>query len=398
MDVLVRRYRKLIDATNTEIKRFIYDDIDWNQPLIGIMGQRGVGKTTLMLQRIKLSFPDITKAFFVTLDSIWFGQHTLLELADSLIEKFGVTHIFLDEVHKLPGWQQQIKNLYDLYPELHIVFTSSSLLVMDYSIGDLSRRAAMYQLPGLSFREFLMFEGKDVYDKVSLEDILYSHQHIASQISEGVNIVSLFHKYMEVGCYPFYHTMKRDDYYNRLYQVVTAVIESDIPAIENKIEYETLIKAKRLVSIVSGSLPYQPNLSTLTGVMSTNRAQLVKLFDLLERGGIFRQLFNVTKSPKTLGKAQKILLNNSSLMYALEKPNIGAARECAFAQMVSVGHKINYAKIGDFTVDERYIFEIGGKGKGFAQIRNIPDSFVVADNMEVGIENRIPLWLFGYLY
>jgi hypothetical protein len=132
--------------------------------------------------------------------------------------------------------------------------------------------------------------------------------------------------------------------------------------------------------------------------MGTNRAQLVKLFDLLERGGIFRQLFNAIKSPKTLGKAQKILLNNSSLMYALEKPNIGAARECVFAQMVSVGHKINYAKIGDFTVDERYIFEIGGKGKGFAQIRNIPDSFVVADNMEVGIENRIPLWLFGYLY
>lgn len=397
MDALIRRYRKLIDATNTSKRRFLYDEIDWSQPLIGIMGQRGVGKTTLMLQRIKLEFPDTSKAFFASLDSIWFGQHTLLDLADYLIEQFGITHLFLDGVHRMPGWQQQVKNLYDLYPELHVVFTSSSLLVMNYSMGDLSRRVSMYHLPGLSFREFLMFEGEPVFDKLSLSDILYSHQKISQQLTEEKNMLSLFHKYMKVGYYPFYGTMKRDDFYNRLYQILTAVIESDIPVVENKIEYETLIKAKRLVGIVSGTLPYQPNLSTLSGIMGTNRAQLLRLFDLLERGGIFRQLFNKTNSPKALGKAQKVLLNNSALMYSLQDPNIGAVRETVFAQML-VGHKLNYAKVGDFLVDGRYIFEIGGKGKGFAQIRNLPDSFVVADDISVGIENKIPLWLFGFLY
>lgn len=397
MEILVRTYKRRLAEVETKIHRFLYSEIDWSQPLIGIKGQRGVGKTTMMLQRIKEIDPEGSKSFYANLDNIWFADHSLLDLAEALLSR-GVTHLYLDEVHRMPGWEQQVKNLYDSYTELHVVFTGSSLLVMDHSIGDLSRRVSMHTLPGLSFREFLMFEGFEVMDRLSLQEILYSHEKIAPSISSRLDIVSLFHKYMEKGYYPFYRSMRINDYYSRLSQVVTTVIESDIPAVETKIDYETLIKAKRLMAIISASLPYIPNISTLSGLMGTNRAQIIRLFDLLDRSGLIRQVFTAQNSPKSLAKPQKILLNNSSLMYALETPRIGAVRESTFASLVGSGHNVGFAKDGDFIVDNRYLFEIGGRGKGFAQIRNIPDSFVAADDIEFGLGNKIPLWLFGFLY
>lgn len=397
MEILIRTYKRRLAEVTTKIHRFIYSEIDWSQPLIGIKGQRGVGKTTMMLQRIKETDPEGDKSFYANLDNIWFADHSLIDLAEELLQR-GVTHLYLDEVHRMPGWERQIKNLYDSYPELHIVFTGSSLLVMDHSIGDLSRRVSMYTLPGLSFREFLMFEGHEVVNRLTLSDILYSHETIAPSISAQLNVLSLFRKYMEKGYYPFYKCMKTNDYYSRLSQVVTTVIESDIPSVETKIDYETLIKAKRLMAIISASLPYIPNMSTLSGLMGTNRSQIIKLFDLLDRAGLIRQLFIASNSPKRLAKPQKILLYNSSLMYALETPQIGAVRESTFASLVGVGHNVGFAKDGDFIIDNRYLFEIGGKGKGFAQIRNIPDSFVAADDIEFGLGNKIPLWLFGFLY
>ncbi|MCM1531211.1 MAG: AAA family ATPase [Bacteroides sp.] len=397
MDVLMRAYRRRLDAVDSRIHRFLFEDIDWTQPLIGIKGQRGVGKTTLMLQRIKKADPTGAKSFYVSLDNLWFADHSLIDLAEEIL-KSGIKHLYLDEVHRMPGWERQIKNLYDSYPELHVVFTGSSLLEIDYSIGDLSRRVSMHTLPGLSFREYLMFEGHEVRERLSLQDVLYAHETIAPSVSSSLKVLPLFRRYLERGYYPFYKSMKRDDYYNRLEQTVSTVIESDIPAVENKIDYETLIKAKRLVSIISGSLPYIPNMSTLAGVMGSTRSHILKLFDLLERAGIIRQLFMGVNGSKSLAKPQKILLDNASLMYAFETPQIGAARESAFASFLSVSHRVNFAKQGDFVVDGRYLFEVEGKGKGFAQIRNIPDSFVVADDIEFGLGNKIPLWLFGFLY
>ena len=397
MEVLNYRYKKLLKETDTKIHRCLFTEIDWAQPLIGIDGQRGVGKTTLMMQRIKETDPSGEKSFYASLDNLWFADHSLIDLAEHMIAR-GVEHLYLDEVHKLPGWERQIKNIYDSYPELKVVFTSSSLLEIDHSIGDLSRRVSLHFLPGLSFREFLLFEGIDAGKSLTLSDVLYSHESLAPSISAGLDILSLFKSYMNKGYYPFYKHMRTNDYYNRLQQIVTTVIESDIPAVEKKIEYETLLKAKRLLAIIAASLPYIPNVSTLAGLMGTNRNQLLKLFDLLDRAGLIRQLFSCAKNPNSLAKPQKILLNNSSLMHALENPKIGAARESTFASLLSVGHKVGFAKDGDFMVDGRYIFEIGGRGKGFAQIRNIPDSFVVADEIEFGFENKIPLWLFGFLY
>lgn len=397
MDLLKQRYKKLLEGVKTDIHRSLYYKIDWTQPLIGIKGQRGVGKTTLMLQRIKESDPTGDASFYASLDNLWFADHTLIDLAEELIAR-GVSNLYLDEVHKLPGWERQIKNLYDSYPELHVAFTSSSLLIIDHSIGDLSRRVSMYTLPGLSFREFLHFEGITSIEKLTLGDILYSHETKAASISSQIDILSYFRKYMSKGYYPFYRSMGTADYYNRLDQMISAVIDLDIPAVENKIEYETLLKAKRLIGIIAGSQPYQPNMSTLAGLMSTNRNQLLKLFDLLDRAGIIRQIFSTMGNPKGLAKPQKVLLNNSSLMCALDSPKIGAERECTFASFLSFGHNVGYSKEGDFIVDNRYLFEIGGKGKGFDQIKDRPDSFVVADDIEFGFGNKIPLWLFGLLY
>lgn len=325
------------------------------------------------------------------------SEHLLIDLAEILIRE-GVSSLYLDEVHRMPGWERQVKNLYDSYPELHVVFTSSSLLVIDNSIGDLSRRASMYTLSGLSFREFLMFEGVDAGDILTLPDILFSHETIAPSISSRIDVLRYFKRYMAVGYYPFYKTMTKPDYYNRLEQTVSTVIDSDIPSVEKRIDYETLIKAKRLIAIIAGSQPYLPNLVTLSGVMGTNRSQLLKLFDLLDRAGIIRQIFAAVKSPNSLAKPQKILLDNSSLMCALDETKIGAQRECTFASFVSEDHRVGFAKDGDFIVDGRYLIEIGGKSKGFAQIKDIPDSYVVADDIEFGFGNKIPLWLFGFLY
>ena len=397
MEILRRRYKKLLSDVKNDIHRFLYYEIDWTQPLIGIKGQRGVGKTTLMLQRIKDSDPLGDSSFYASLDNLWFAEHSLIDLAEILIKQ-GVSNLYLDEVHRLPGWERQIKNLYDSYPELHIVFTSSSLLVIDHSIADLSRRASMYSLPGLSFREFLMFEGINSFDRLTLSDILYSHETIAPSISSGVDILSYFHRYLAKGYYPFYKSMGKDDYYSRLVQTISTVIDSDIPAVENRIDYETLIKAKRLISIIAGSQPYQPNMSTLAGLMGTNRSQLLKLLDLLNRAGIIRQIFTSLGNAQSLAKPQKVLLDNPTLMHALEATKIGAERESIFASFLSVCHRVNFAKDGDFIIDNRYLFEIGGKGKGFAQIRDIPDSFVAADDIEFGFGNKIPLWLFGFLY
>lgn len=397
MEILRRRYKKLLSAVKTDIHRFLYYEIDWSQPLIGIKGQRGVGKTTLMLQRIKETDPSGEQSFYVSLDNLWFADHSLIELAETLVSQ-NVFNLYLDEVHRFPGWERQVKNLYDQYPELHLVFTSSSLLVIDHSIGDLSRRASMYTLPGLSFREFLMFEGEEPMDRLALTDVLYSHETIAPAISSRIGIQAYFRKYMSKGYYPFYKSMRTDDYYGRLEQTISTVVDSDIPAVEKKIDYETLIKAKRLIGIVAGTQPFQPNMTTLAGLMGTNRNQLLKLFDFLDRAGIIRQIFANVNSPGSLAKPQKVLLNNSTLMCALGTPKIGAERECTFASFLSVDHRVGYAKDGDFIIDNRYLFEIGGKGKGFAQIRDIPDSFVVADDIEFGFGNKIPLWLFGFLY
>lgn len=396
MDRLKRQSASLLKYINTKHVRNLYDTITWNARLIGIKGARGVGKTTLMLQRIKLAFPNPDKALYVSLDDIWFGSHTLLDLAE-LAENSGITHLFIDEVHRMPGWQRQIKNLYDFHPALSVVFTGSSLLEMDHSIADLSRRCLMYTLPGLSFREYLEFEGFR-FNRISLSDVLYDHVMIANGILSEVDVLKQFGRYLRHGFYPFYTTETEADYLTRVNNMLSSVIDYDVPAVEN-VEYTTRIKAKQLINIMASQSPSPLNAKLTADLMDITKNQLVKLFSLLERSQILRLLyFKAERNPKAMVKPQKILFDNPSILYATGYADKCKVRESYLASMMAVEHELAYPKAGDLLVDGRYLFEVGGAGKGFEQIKDLPDSFVAADDMESGFGNKIPLWLFGFLY
>ena len=398
MDALFLSYNRRLEETQTNFLRYLYNNIDWSERLIGIKGAKGVGKTTMLLQHIKLTFPNRSQAFYVALDNIWFSSHSLTELVEYLYTH-GVTHLFLDEIHKYPNWIRELKNIYDDYPQLHIVFTGSSLLEIDNAKGDLSRRLRIYMLHGLSFREYLDITGIAHLPILSLEEVLNNHMQQASSITSKVKVLPHFEKYLREGYYPFFlETNSEESYFERLQQVVSTVIENDIPAVE-KIEYETLQKAKRLLMILSQSAPFTPNIANMCAMLSTTRNHLIHLLSLLERATLIRQLHADNKGLKALGKPDKILLNNTNLMHALGSfADAGTARESFISAMMSYNHTIQYAKQGDLLVDGKYLFEVGGKKKGFTQIADLPNSYVVADSIEIGFGNKIPLWLFGFLY
>jgi predicted AAA+ superfamily ATPase len=398
MEALFLAYNRLLEGTNCDYLRYLYTRIEWEERLIGIKGARGVGKTTMLLQHIRLSFPDWSKAFYVSLDNIWFSTHTLQELTEYLYTH-GVTHLFLDEVHRYSGWAKAIKNIYDSYPSLHIVFTGSSLLEIDNAEADLSRRLRTYQLEGLSFREYLALSNHAHINTYPLEDILTHHQQIAAGITSKIKVLPHFEQYIQQGYYPFFlETSSVASYYERTQKIVTTVIENDIPAVEN-LEYETLQKAKRLLVLLAQMKPFTPNISSLCEALSTTRNQLIRLLFLLHRAALLRLLYTERKDLKALGKPEKILFNNPNLMQALVLPaDKGTVRESLFAAMLVQGHAIHYPQKGDLLVDGTWLFEIGGKGKGFDQIKDIPNSFVVADEIEIGFGNKIPLWMFGLLY
>lgn len=396
METLKRQYQRLLKLTSTEYVRDLYNQISWNARLVGIKGARGVGKTTMMLQRIKQAFPDPAKALYVSLDDIWFASHTLVELGENA-EREGITHLFIDEVHRMPGWERQIKNLYDFFPDIHVVFTGSSLLEIDHSIADLSRRCLMYDLRGLSFREYLEFEGMS-FQKLSLSDVLYDHQKLASEIAGEKDITGLFRKYLKHGFYPFYTTETEADYLIRVNNMVATVIDYDVPAVE-KVEYETLVKAKHLLTVIASQTPSPLNAKETAALLDVSSNHLIKILNLLERSQILRLLYYKTeRNPKSMAKPQKVIFDNPSILYALGFADKGKVRETFFASMLAEGHEVAYPKKGDLFVDNRYLFEVGGKGKGFTQIKDLPDSFVVADDLPVGLGNKLPLWLFGFLY
>jgi hypothetical protein len=309
----------------------------------------------------------------------------------------GITHLFIDEVHRLPGWQRQIKNIYDFYPELSVVFTGSSLLELDRSVADLSRRCLMYSLPGLSFREYLGFQGVE-FSKVSLSDILYNHESLVREYSKDIDILAQFKRYLRHGFYPFYTTESETNYLSRVRNMITSVIDYDIPAVE-RVEYATLLKAKQLLTIMASQTPSPLNAVQTAAAMGVTTNQLMKILSLLDRSQILRLLYyKAERNPRSLAKPQKVLLNNPSLLYALGYPDTGKIRESFFASMIAQGHEVTYPKKGDLSVDGRYLFEVGGATKEFTQIKDLPDSFVVADDIAFGIGNKIPLWMFGFLY
>lgn len=395
IDYLYQISNRKINQISLTYKRPLYYQINWDNRLIGIKGPKGVGKSTLILQHIKENFHDRSKVLYVSLDNMWFSSNDLFDLVEYHYTHGG-THIFLDEIHKYKKWQDCIKNIYDDYPDLHIVYTGSSILKLKSGDGDLSRRLRSYEMSGLSFREYLMFEGALNYPEISLEDILADHVSIASDIVSRIKILPFFETYLSNGYYPFYKE-EGDGYLFRVQEVITQTIDMDIPAVED-VEYSTLQKLKKLLMILAVQVPFIPKMNELYKELDTNREQGLKLLNLLEQAKMISMLKTPAKALKNISAPEKLYLDNTNMMYALSSyVEIGTVRETFFMKQLSLSHGVSLPAKGDFKIDQKYLFEVGGRKKSFDQIKDEKDSYLAIDSIEIGNGNKIPLWLFGFL-
>lgn len=389
---------RLVRSIDTTFKRYIYDEIDWNVRMLCIRGAKGVGKTTMMLQYIKEHFPKTSSALYVTLDDLWFSNNRLIDLVDYHYSHGG-THLFIDEVHRYPflSWSTELKNAYDKYPSLHIVFSGSSLLQLNQSTADLSRRCIFYDIQGLSFREFAMLDKKVELPLLTLSRLLEEHESIAIDITTENKILPLFNDYLNHGYYPFYKETGRS-YANAVQQVITNIIDNDLPSIKN-IEHITTVKLKRLFVILSQIVPFSLNLTSLGQQLETPRQTALKMCMLLQEAALLNLLYSEKKSLSQLAKPEKLYLENTNLLYAMSnRAEIGTVRETFFVNQLKESHDVSYTDKGDFKIDGTYIFEVGGRNKTFKQIKDIPNSFLAIDDCETGYGNKIPLWMFGLMY
>lgn len=393
---LFNNYHRKIARIDLRFKRYLYNQINWSARIINIKGARGVGKTTMLLQHILENYDDIDQTLYASLDDLWFATHSLIDLVD-WADQHGMRRLYLDEVHKYEKWNVTLKNIYDSYPDMSIVYTSSSLLIMDNAAVDLSRRQTAYTLYGLSFREFLTFENVLHCPAIALEDLLQNHVRHSMQIVQNVKVASYFETYQEHGYYPFYREVG-EDFSSRLREIVSVVIESDLPAVE-KMTFETIQKVKKLVMIISERVPFEPKMSELWAQLSTNNELGLRMLYALDKAQILALLTSKAKNYKYLYKPDKIFLGNPNLMHALcPAVNKGNERETLFFCQLHVNNDVKHPLKGDFLVNDKYLFEVGGRKKSFEQIADVPNSFLAVDDTEVGHGNRIPLWLFGFTY
>lgn len=398
MEELFRKYYQKIQRIETTFIRSFSNDINWNARLIGIKGARGVGKTTLLLQYMKLNYSaNLEESLYVSLDSFSFKGRTLVGVADEFVLNGG-KYLFLDEVHKYVNWSQELKNIYDDHSELKVVFTGSSLLEILNARADLSRRAIVYHMQGLSFREYLELETNEKFDKLSLEDILTNHLNIANSINSKIKPFRYFDAYLKQGYYPFYKE-DTDLYEQRIEEIINMMLEIELPLLRG-VAIGLVQKIKQLLAIISESVPFIPNVAALSQKMTMHRTTLMTYLHYLEEVGLTINLQKQADGSVKLQKPAKIYLENTNLMHALSptNTNVGNARETFFANQVGFKNKVRYHKKTDFLVNNLYAFEIGGKDKTNKQILNIENSFIAADGIEYGYQNKIPLWLFGFLY
>lgn len=396
MDQLIELYRKLLLRTDLSFQRSLGSVIRWDHRMIGIMGARGVGKTTLVLQYIKNKYQDKeNKALYVSLDHLWFASHSVLDLADDF-SKSGGELLVLDEVHKYPNWSQELKNIYDFYPDLKVIFTGSSLLEILNSRADLSRRALVYQMAGLSFREFLQLETGKEFSQLTLEAILENHTQEALSILAEIKPLEYFSTYLRSGYYPFYLQFG-EMYDHQLRSIVNLILEIELPQLR-KFDIAYVSKLKQLLGIIADSVPFIPNVSKLSEKIGINRTTLLTYFHYLAESKLTSNLFSDTQGISLLQKPEKLYLENTNLAYALgTNVNEGNLRETFFLNQLSQAHQVTLPKKGDFWVDQRWLFEVGGKNKSLSgPIES--GYFVASDGIEVGNQNKIPLWLFGFLY
>lgn len=391
MEQLIENYRRLLKLTESRFHRYLYDKIDWDGRLVGIVGARGVGKTTMMLQHIKEKL-DLNRALYVNAEDFYFTSHNLVELADEFC-KMGGRYLFVDEVHRYEGWSKALKLIYDYHPELKVVFSGSSMLDVNKGVhSDLSRRAVTYTLYGLSFREYLeLFEGIDsrVY---SLDEVLAQKV----EMPDDLRPLMYFRRYLEKGYYPF--ALERD-YERKLMGVITKTLETDIPEYAN-MSVSTGRKLKRLMAVIAESVPFKPNMVTLAEVLGVSRNNVADYLLYIEEAGLIAQLRDQTGGIRSLGKVEKVYLENTNLIYTLtkkEKVEIGNVRETFFMNQLRVVDDPITSPVSDFMVGGR-TFEVGGRNKKKKQIRDVDNAFVVKDDIEYGAMNVVPLWQFGLMY
>lgn len=383
----------LLKKYNIKYKRYFFDKIDFGK-MTGIIGARGVGKTTFLLQYLKESKIPISKKLYVSADSVKIDS--LFELALQFEKEEGKL-LIIDEIHKYYNFELELKKIYD-FLDLEIIFSGSSALKIDNAKADLSRRAIIYEIEGMSFREFIELKEGIELPSFSLEDILEKHVDIAYALLDKFNQTLLFRAYLTYGYYPFYFD-KKSHYLIKLNETINAVIEIDIPSVFS-MEYQNTRNLKKLIRLVCESHPYTPNIKELLGKMEMGEdyRSLYRYLDYLDKAKILKLMRPTTRGDNIFTKPEKIYLNNTNLHYGYcREAQIGTIREVFFMSM-NFEHRITIPKKGDFMIDGQYLFEVGGKNKSFKQIKDMPNSFVVADDIEIGSGNKIPLWLFGFLY
>ncbi|MDR9442063.1 MAG: AAA family ATPase [Schleiferiaceae bacterium] len=395
---LQNAFHHQLQHTPTQMVRSAMAQINWKPRLVGIKGARGVGKTTLVLQYIKLHLNDrLSETLYVSLDALWFAEHSLLDLAELFIQKGG-QYLFLDEVHKYPNWSQELKNCYDQFPQLKIVFTGSSLLEILNARADLSRRAVMHELPGLSFREYLSLENDLPLPSYPLADILTRHLDIVPAILEQVPPLRHFSAYLREGYYPFY---REDDeaFSQKLQEMIQLALDLELPLLR-KVETAYLPRIKQLLYIIAQGVPFVPNTTKLSHKIHIERSTLLRYFHYLEEINLTHNLFKSARGISQLQKPQKIYLNNPNLMYALADRDVnrGSLRETFFISQLAPYYHLQYPPSGDFWVEDRYLIEVGGRDKTARQLKSAAQGFIAADQLEYGHGQKVPLWLFGFLY
>lgn len=398
MESLVKKHRMFVSQVSMDIIREKITEIHWEKPLVAIKGSRGVGKSTLIRQYIRQTYGvNAGVALYCVLDSIYFTSHSLLDLAEQFYQ-MGGEHLFLDEVHKYPHWSREIKEINDLYPSLKITFSGSSLIQILNADADLSRRVLSYTMEGLSFREFLHFYKGIQLPAFSLVEILENPDHVCEVVNKVCRPQQMFEEYLHVGYYPFYDG-DETEYYQRIENVVSFIIDQEMTEFCG-VDAAYTRKLKAMLLFLANNVPYEVNIAKLSAYLELNKTTVLNYLDGMRRAELLHLLYSDNQSVTKMQKPDKIFVHNPNILNALasECP-IGTIRECFVVNQLSVRHTVEYGKsVGDFRIDGKYTFEVGGEGKTFDQIANVSNSYVLADRMEFPIGKKLPIWLVGFLY
>jgi predicted AAA+ superfamily ATPase len=402
--------RRLTERVDTRFQRFLSSQIDWRQPLIFITGMRGVGKTTLLLQHLKRTFahkPD--QALYLTADDVNLSGVRLVDVADEFVARHAGKTLVIDEVHRYPNWNQELKNIFDLQPDLQVLASGSSSLSIVKGQYDLSRRSLVYQLPHLSLREFINLSLGLALPAYGLEQILRSHVEIAPEIltpltERGTTVLERFRSYLSVGAYPYFQGKEAFDYHRQLVNSITKVLYEDIPSTFD-VSAQTPVTFQRLLNFLTTSEPYEPNVDRLAKNLGIARETAYNYLDYLEKSALITFLPRSRSGSKAVRKPAKIYLGNPNLYRALGgvkglAVKDGTLRESFFLSQVAVRHEVSApADEGDFEVEGNVprSFEVGGKGKSRSQLSG-PEGYFALDDLEYGLGRSVPLWLFGFLY